>query len=66
MRNLERYELGDPADVIDAHRRRDQARKNSEGWREAIRRQQFPEPIYDRYSELADRLLGPKPVKRGA
>lgn len=57
MRSLERYELGDPAEVVDAHRRRDAARKDGAGWREAIRRQQNPEPKQDRYSEMYDRLV---------
>lgn len=57
MRSLERYELGDPADVVDAHRRKAEARRLQADWREAIRRQQNPEPKVDRYTEMYERLV---------
>lgn len=57
MRSLERYELGDPAEVVDAHRRRADARRQQSHWRAAIQRQQNPEPKVDRYSEMYERLV---------
>lgn len=57
MRSLERYELGDPAEVVDAHRRREAQKKQQSGWREAVRRQQNPEPRRDRYSDMYERLV---------
>lgn len=61
MRDVERYELGDPAEVLDKHRERDQARKASQNWRQAIRDQQNPPPKVDRYSEMYQRLI----IQRG-
>lgn len=57
MNNLERHMLRDPALVLDAQRKREAERKRQAPWREAIRKQQNPEPIRDRYSEMAERLL---------
>jgi hypothetical protein len=61
MRNLQRYELEDPAKVFEHNRNRDRARIESQDWRQAIRDQQNPQPKQDRYSAMYERLI----LKRG-
>ncbi len=61
MRNVERYELRDPAEVLDEQRKRERGRQAAQGWRQKVRDQQNPPPKVDRYSEMYDRLI----VQRG-
>jgi len=57
MRNVERYQLGDPADVLDQNRKRDAARTEQQSWRQVMRDQQNPPPKVDRYFEMYERLI---------